>query len=150
MNKQFETLKKKFKLPAYEDLDRDFQISNMDEKEDILRGITRHVYETYDAYCRLLEELIQPETKISTMKEASELNAQDKKILADCHRRIMLKLREFIELGLEYSDKNAAKMIIDSYKEWQSLKPDLKKIASKLKDTWQKQAKLDSERGYFG
>lgn len=150
MDKRFGTVRKRFKLPQYDDLDRDFQIKGIDEKEDLLRGITRHAYDTYDSYCRLLEELIQPETKLSTMKEASELNTQDKKILAECHRRIMLKLREFVILSLEYSDKNAARMIIDSYKEWQELKPNLKKIASKLKETWQKQAKLDSERGYFG
>lgn len=117
MNKEYNTLQKKYKLPNYEDLDRDFQISSMDEKDNLIRSIVRHIYDNYDFFTRLLGEIIQPDTSISSMKEASELSLQERTLILEIHRKMMHTIKGLIELNLDYSEKAAAEQIKETYNE---------------------------------
>ena len=150
MNKKYEELTKKYDLPPYQELDADFEIYSLDEEDDIIRETLKKIYEKVDSYTKFMEDLIQPDSRISLMREASTLNPQERAIISKIHMKGMLITRELLELNLSYDEKEAAEIIKKDYEEWQSIKKELKQIICKLKESWMKDIKIEQDRGYFG
>jgi hypothetical protein len=143
-------LKSKYSLPDYDSLDKDFEIGEIDPDENILREILKEMHEQIDFYSRLLENLIQPDSKLSDMKEAGNFTQEDQDLILELYRKCMLMNRTLLLTNLEYNDDEAAKNIIHMHKEWQDIKKDLKHILTKMRDTWKQDTKKETHGGYYG
>src|SRR3989344_1527142 len=60
--KQYNELRKKHKLPEFKDIDFEFEISDLEETNFLLRAIIRRIAEKLDFYSTMLEEVLQPDT----------------------------------------------------------------------------------------
>jgi len=150
MNKKYEELKQKYNLPNFNELNSDFELYSIDEDDDLVREILKKIYEKVDSYTKFLEDLLQPDSRLSLMREASTLTPVDQALITKLHMKGMLITRELLELNLEYTEAVAAKIIKNDYEEWQKMKLELKKIVIKLKESWMKEIKTEQDRGYFG
>ena len=148
---EYEKLKVKYALPEYELIDKDFEIGTIDAEDNILREILKSIHDQIDAYNRILENLIQPDSKLCDMKEAGELSKEDQALIVEMYRKGMLLSRNILLLDLDYEEKETAKAITQLFSEWEEMKKDIRKILEKMRDTW----KVHSEQekyggGYFG
>lgn len=148
MKEEYESLKKKFELPDFEKINYDFEISAIEQKEFLLRNIKRKISEKLISFAELIESLIQPE-KPSTMYEAGCLSENERKSNFEIYRRLMHLIRLSEEISLDEDEKKSADFIKKSFNEWNSLKKELGKTMSKVRESWTKQLKKEEEE-YFG
>lgn len=146
----FSNLKEKYNLPDFESLSRDFQIENIDPSSNIIRNILGEMHETIDFYSRILEGLIQPDSKLSDMKESGNLSESDHEIVSATYNKCMLLTRGIMLSNINFDEKEAASEILRIFAEWQKIKKDLKAIISKMRDTWQQESKKETYGGYYG
>jgi hypothetical protein len=150
LKEEYAKLKEKYSLPEFEALNKDFEIEDIDSEENILREVLREMHDRIEFYSGILDSLIQPDSKLCDMKEAGNLNEKDQENITEMYRKCMLINRSLLLANLDYSHEVAAKEIIETYKEWQSIKKELKLILIKMRDTWKQESKKETYGGYYG
>ncbi len=151
LKEEYSKLQTKYSLPSFELLDKDFEINDIEIEDNIIREILKSIHGHTESYTRLLEGLIQPDSKLGDMKEASNLTQEDQALITDLYRKGMLLNRSILLVDLDYNEKLAADMIINAHKEWQNMKCDMKTILEKMRSTWEsKSPKEKYGGGYFG
>ena len=78
IKKKFEILKKKYTLPSFEELDKEFEISRIEEDELILQDIKKKIIDKIYYYSEILEDLMEPDSRIRTLHELSVFNDLEK------------------------------------------------------------------------
>lgn len=146
---QYEKLKNQ-KLPKYEVLVDEYGIDSIGKEENIQREIIRKIHDKVNFYSGQMESLVQPDSSISSMREASALTPLERQLVSKIFNKTMFIIREVSEFFLDYSDDAASDFIVHIHSEWLELKPEVKKIMGKLKETWSNETKSTEERGYFG
>ena len=86
--------KMKHKLPDFELLDREFEVSFIDYKlkDDrlLLTSIRRKINEKVIFYCRIIEGLLYPhQPNIITMMELNSFNEEEKKKVHELYKKMM-------------------------------------------------------------
>ncbi|MGV8169455.1 MAG: hypothetical protein ACP5N3_05350 [Candidatus Nanoarchaeia archaeon] len=150
LKEEYQKLKEKYSLPDYELLVKDFEIEDIDPEENIIREILEEAHDRIDFYSRLLEGLIQPDSKLCDMKEAETLTQEEQEKILELYRKCMLINRTLLLIDLDYDEKAAAESINHTFKEWQSIKKELKLILTKMRDTWKQETKKENHGGYYG
>ena len=148
VEKEYEKLK--YKLPNFKELDSEFEVSFIKEKEFLLRGIRRRVTEKIILSCRIIESLIYPtQSNIITAIESKELSEEQKKKMDYLYKKFMIFERESLRLDIDPSDKGDVDYINDVFNKWIKFKKDMIKIVEFMKDSWIKEEKSD-KNNYFG
>ena len=151
IEKRYDGLKKKFKLPDFKELDFEFEISDLEETNFLLRAIVRRIAEKMDFYTTLLEGVIQPDTSnIYSMHETRFFDDDEKKLMYDLYRKLMELNRQTIKLSLELSEKEDVDFINSFLNEWKGIKQKLLQYANKLKDSWKTDTDTKENIGYLG
>lgn len=150
IKKKYDALMRKFSLPSLEELDREFDICKLEAESFILKEIRRKVAEKVDFLCKLLEEVLQPDTNISNLYESKYFNEQDKEEVFDVYKKIMKLHRETAELLIKNEEAEDAEFIKKIYKEMPSIKAELLPIVSKMKQSWERETEEAEKLGYLG
>jgi hypothetical protein len=150
LKEEYAVLQEKYDLPNFEDLDRDFEISDIDTDKNILREIIKEMHSQIEFYSRILESIIQPDSKFADMKEAENFTADDHKIIYEIYRNFMFINRTLILTNLEYSQESASREISNAYSNFQDIKKNLLFILTKMKDTWKIEKQKEPHGGYYG
>ena len=149
--KQYNDLKKKLKLPEFRELDFEFEISDLEETNYLLRSIVRKIAEKLDFYTTILEEILQPDTSnLYAMHEMSYFEDDEKKRMYDLYCKLMNLNRRSIEVSLEHDPGNGAQFITESLSEWKTLKNEMLEYVRKMKNSWKKEADKYEDVGYLG
>ena len=150
--KQYSDLKKKYKLPDFNELNKELEITSIEETDFLLRAITRKASEKLDFYASLIEEMLQPDTSnLYSMHEARFFTQDEKNSMNELYARMMKLARESIEMSLDNTEENEAKFISLFFSEWKAIKHQLIIYVRKMKSSWNE--KTDSEEetvGYMG
>lgn len=150
MKKEYETLKTKFDLPNYEELNKDFDTHSISKEDDIIREILKKVLGVIENHIGILEDIIQPDSRFHTLKEANVLGKSERQLVNNNYNKLMYFNRAGIELQLNYSEEEAANFIKKVFLDWQIIKNELLMIIKILKESWSKNTETKPERGYFG
>ena len=151
IEKQYNELRKKFKLPEFKDLDNEFEISDLEETNFLLKAIIRRIAERFDFYTTMLEEVLQPDTSnLYAMHETRFFDENEKKRMYDLYSRLMNFNRQFIEVTLENNEKNAVDFINSIFNEWNGLKQELLGVINKMKSSWKTETYIKEDLGYLG
>ena len=68
--KQYNELKKKFRLPEFNDINHEFELSDLEQTSFLLRETIRRIAEKLDFYTAVLEGVLQPDaSSLHTMHE---------------------------------------------------------------------------------
>ena len=120
--------KKKHKeLPGFDELDNEFEISNI-EDSFILRGIRRRIVEKVEFYAKLVEDLLQPEANLTNMYECRDCD--DKEEIYFLFKKLMFFSRFSAEVSLKCDENEDVRFLCEFFKAWNSLKPDLSSTTS--------------------
>ncbi len=147
----YDRLKKRHSLPDYDAVDDLFEISSIESHRFLLRDIRRQMISKVKANTEILEELIHPNSTISSYHEFKFFNDDEKKGLYDLYAKLMECIRRSNILDIESSDEAEAGFIKDVYSKWQGLREKLSVIMMKLRDSWSKEEIADTDTSsYFG
>lgn len=151
IKKEYLKLAKKYKLPNYNDIDLDFEISTIEKKEFLLREIRRKILDKFDGIRDILECIIQPDTSsFSSMYETRIFNEEEKKKIYYMYKTLMTLDRGATIVNLRANEKEEAEYILNTFKEWQKIKPELLEFIEKIKENWEKETSVKEDLGYLG
>ncbi len=148
--KNYEPVRKKYSLPAFEELDREFDIHCIEDSTFILRELRHKIADYADGLCIMLEEVLQPDTKVSNLYESRIFTEADKESIFLIFKKLMTLRRKAALLSLRNIEKEDAQFVIDSYVEWLNLKKKLEPVFQKLVDAWQTDSDIKEHLSYFG
>ena len=151
IEKQYNELRKKFKLPEFKDMDFEFEISDLEETNFLLRAIIRRVAEKLDFYTTMIEEILQPDTSnIYAMHETRHFDEDEKKQMYDLYSKLMDFNRQSIEHSLEHDENDDANFINCIFSDWKELKKELLGFVKKMRASWKTETDIKEDIGYMG
>ena len=151
IEKKYATLKKKYKLPDFEDIDFEFEISHLEHEKFVLRGIIRRIAEKLDFFSTMLEEQLQPDTSnLYAMHETRFFDESQKKKMYDLYSKLMMMNRSSIEVMLEGGEEREAEFIVSVFSKWKGIKEELMDFVNKIKLSWETEVDIKEDIGYLG
>ncbi|MCX8146902.1 MAG: hypothetical protein N3D84_00335 [Candidatus Woesearchaeota archaeon] len=150
IRERYTQLCKKYSLPSFDELDREFEISSIDEKENILSAIRRKIENKIENFLKILHIVIEPDTTISDLHECRDFNEDEKAEAFELFKQLMIIKRESELIEIDPNEKMNADFIINVYKEWKPIKTKMTAIVSKMKNSWKKEFDFSGELGYLG
>lgn len=150
VKKLYETLRKKYKLPGFDELDSEFEISAIEAESGLLRAIRKQISEKVSDVSSIFHEVLQPDTNLVDLYESRVFNEPEKQRLFELFKRLMVADRAMAELSIENDEKMDAAFIKSFTAEWKKLKPELVKFIKKLKESWEKETEEGEAAGYMG
>lgn len=117
LKKEFEVFKKKYSLPSFYELNKHFDIEEVEVESDfLLRKIRRIISERIGAYSRFVDIILNPSSApVFFFKVLKRLDKSDKEILAEIYETLGNFEIELLSLDLDYSEEREADFIKKSY-----------------------------------
>ena len=142
---------KKYGLPSFKDLNNEFEISSIENENFLLREIINKIVDRTDFFSRLFEDLLQPDPSLlRSMQEAKIFNEEERKVIYDLYKKLMVINRKSVEISLNRDEKEEANFIKKSFDEWKELKTSTSQIVDKIKDSWKKETYSKEKLSYLG
>ncbi|MBI2136480.1 hypothetical protein HYU06_05395 [Candidatus Woesearchaeota archaeon] len=146
----YEKLRKKHTvLPDYQKLNNEFEISNIDYPNFLLREIRHKICDKIVDFAKIFEELITAESFVN-MHELKAFFSDDKKKIFDLFRELMKINRESLLLRLTEDDRTNAKFIEDALQRWLQLKKEILPVLQRLESAWDNDIDITQKLTYFG
>jgi hypothetical protein len=148
----YKELSKKHKLPDFAELNNEFEISSIEaEKEEfLLREVRRKITEKLEAYANILEEVLQPDTNLSTMYEAGIFDEKERNGLFDIYKKFMFLCRLSVEASIDEDDKKSSDFINAVFRDWGAIKKHYLFFIKKAKESWLKTTSVEEKLKYMG
>ncbi len=148
---EYNKLKTKYKLPDFEALDLEFDISSIDNDSFLLKSILTKGVNKLDEYVKLLNNVMSPDTaSLVGMHECRIFEDNEKRDLYSLLRKIMISIRKGDLLILNYNEKESADFIKKLVNDWNEIKKELTKALNKLVESWVDETDVKEEIGYLG
>ena len=149
--KKYNELKKKFTLPEFREIDSEFELSDLEETNFLLREIIRRIAEKLDFYSTMLEEILQPDaSNLYAMHETRVFDENKKNQMYNLYRRLMDFNRQSIEVSLEHNERDEVEFINNVFQEWKSLKYELLRFVKEMRASWKTETDVKEDLGYLG
>ena len=146
----YKKLQKEFSLPKYEDMDKEFEISSLEDEQFFLRHIIENIDEKISDVTKIFEGLLHPEGSFSGYREANSFTDEEREKMLDAYKKFMFFHRRATELSIDDSDKSNAEFINDLMKEWPGMKKEALSFVKRLKDSWTKEITKKEVVRYLG
>ena len=150
--KEYALLLKKYKLPDFLVLNRDFEIERVYDRESDfpMREIRKVMMDKVLGYLRFIELLLNPSNApLFFFGLVKGMGSDDRKTLENIYARLGEFEIDVIELDNDYSHEKEAIFIAKISKEWQTIKPELKSVVGSLRKGWNQKTER-KEKGYTG
>lgn len=153
LKKQYSLLQVKYKLPKFSELNEDFDIEKLQDRETehLLKGVRRAMIEKIANVIRFLELLLNPSetpTPMFIYAILKNITPETRKSIESLYKELSNLELGSIGLDVSHNEKEEAYFIKAVYQSWSKHQPDLKQITQRLSMSWKKDKK--SERGYLG
>ena len=151
IEKKYIELSKKYKLPKFSDIDTEFELSDFDNPNFILKNTLRGIVDKLDFYTNLITNLLQPDAaSLSSMHETRFFAQNERNEVYSLFKIIMKHYRNAILLILENDEKKQADFLNRFFNEWLTIKKQLLIHIEKMKESWDKETTIDEDLGYLG
>ena len=150
MDEHYEKLIKKYRIPDYDVLDHEFEVSTLEDEQFFLRGVREKISEKIERLVNMFDDLLHPKSTFTGNVESNVLTDEDKEKIIDIMKRLMYFYRRVTELQIDDSDKKNAEFINEVFKEWDELKKKSLLIVGKLKEAWTQDVLKKEVVGYLG
>jgi len=150
--KTYKQFYKKYSLPDFDDLNRDFQIEKIAEIETdyFLREIRRFMSEKFISYLRFIESIINPvNVPMFVLSIVKAITSDDKKKLTQEYKKLAKIQVDLIQRDLDYSEQKEAEFIKDNFKVWKEIEKNILEITKTIDKNWDNKTQ-NNNRGYFG
>ncbi len=152
VKKRYKELEKKYNLPPFEELNKNFYIEKIaDSETDFLtREIRRFISDKVYNYLRFVETLINPANAPMFIFAAIKLlTPDDKKKLGEIYQKLSEIDLDLIRLDISSTEEEDVKFIMNALASWNQIKSDLSGIVKKINIVPEDKEEKNSG-GYFG
>ena len=147
----YNKLRKKYKLPKFNEIDSEFEISNLESARFLIKNILRRIEEKLEFYIEVIGNLVHPDvSSLSTMYEVRYFSDDEKNEVYMLFKKLMKANRSIIGLILVSDEKKQTDFLNGFLNEWQDMKKELIDHIGKMKDSWEKESTIEEDLGYFG
>ena len=150
LKKKFDVLHKKYQLPSFDELNREFDVGKIElDSGNLVRDIRRGMMEKVVHYIRLAELMVNPsQASPIFLVMLKEINTEDRKAIdAVLKNFVELEINSYkADLGGE--EKAEAEFIKHVYSTWTKTKPTLLQLIKVLERNWGSN-NTKKEKGYF-
>jgi hypothetical protein len=151
IEKSYKELAKKYKLPEFSMLDREFEISTIENDTFLLREIISKIADKIEFYTILLNNILHPDNgQLGLMHECRFFDDERKKSVLELYGVFMKFDRRSVLVSLSGKEDENAKFISDFAREWPTLKEKLKEIVTVMHNAWSEDLAMNERLGYFG
>ena len=149
---QYAVLQKKYKLPSFDELNNDFDIEKLQERESdhLLKLVRMTIIEKVAAIVRFLEVFLNPSeapTPLFIYALLKNTKIEVRKEIEVLYKELSRVELSSISLDIDHDEKEEAIFVAEFYKMWLRDKTKLKEITMKLGMNWNKDSKV---RNYLG
>lgn len=154
--KAYESLQKKYTLPTYNDLNNEFELlyvsAALVSLDFPLRFIRRRMADRCGNAVNYLQALLQPNPgSLVLMRESSFFTSDEKSKMGDLLQQMITLERQSFVLDLQGDEKQDAKYIHDTFKQWLALKKIYATFIARLPEHWKQQEdKKPTKNPYVG
>lgn len=142
--------KLKYKLPVYDEINNEFEISSLESDDFLLRNILRKIVEKLEAYSKIIEDILNPEGTIAGLYESPCFDEKGKKEIFEIYKKIMALDREMKSLIIEGSDEKTADFLNENLNSLKEVKKEMAKLLKTLEQYWKETKKVKPEVSYLG
>lgn len=146
----YSKLKTKYGLPAFDDLNNEFEISLIEKDDFLLREIRRKIVDKLGNICGPLEGAVSGDAHPISVVEFSNINDSEIKKSIEIYKKLTYFIRYAQEVGFICDEKKDAEFIKTFFEDWKPIKADVVKIFSKLKESWKKEVEEKDDSNIFG
>lgn len=151
VQKSYALLEKKYKLPRYGDLDKEFDLCSIEHDEPLTNAIRKKIAEHIEPLLNFIEHLLQPDANIlSDVHECKHITEDDKHKLFTIYSKLMTAYRTLFKLELQQNEKEDCNFITTFYPEWLQLKQELQPHVDKLIMSWTTPTDTEEKLSYLG
>ena len=151
IEKKYIELSKKYKLPKFNEIDAELELSSFDDANFLLKGALRSIVDKLDFYTNLITNLLQPDAaSLSSMHETRFFAQDERNEVYSLFKIIMKHYRNAILLILENDEKKQADFLNRFFNEWIEIKKQLLIYIEKMKESWGKETTIEEDLGYLG
>ena len=150
LKKRYAEEDKKYKLPSFVDLNKDFEIYKAGKDADcLLRSVRKVMMDKVVNAMGFLEMFLTaanvPRMYLHYLKT---MTTEDRASVDVMYNKLAALSIMSLQLELEYSEKGEAELIKSLFKVWQDIKPGFKKLLANIQKPTNDVSK--KERSYFG
>jgi NADH:ubiquinone oxidoreductase subunit len=146
----YNELAKKYGLPSYRELDREFCLHDEEKNHYVLRQVLQKIFEKYDFFTKLLDETLHPDSNLSGLVESKSFTEEQKDRFFETYKKLMRVNRHSIRAYALSTEEAEAESIRVAWEAWISIKNDLQQIAKLLSEAWQKDESDKDRLTYMG
>src|SRR3989344_2869189 len=144
---EYEKLKKKHKLPNYEELDNEFELLYVAKLEEIkfpLRFIRRRINDKIAWFCNMLQTILQPNPgSLISLEESKFFSESDREKIINLLKDLMYIERESLVLDVEFDEKKDIEFINKALNKWGGIKKDIIYFSEVLRKGWKEELKKE-------
>ena len=112
IEKEYDKLNKKYKLPKFKDIDSEFEISTLENSNFLMRNILRKIEEKLEYHAEVIGNLVHPDaSNMSTMYEIRFFSDDEKNDMYMLFKKLMKANRSILELIVINDEKKQAEFI---------------------------------------
>jgi|TARA_B100001964_G_C13667326_1_gene351746 hypothetical protein len=151
IEQEYNKLSKKYKLPKFNEIDSEFEVSSLENERFLIRNILRKIAEKLEFYIDIIGNLVHPDaSNISSMYEIRYLTNDEKNNMYLLFKKMMKTHRGIIGIVLNNDEKQQTEFLNSFFAEWIGIKKELIIYIGKIKDSWDKESTIEEDIGYFG
>ena len=150
IKKEYKKLEKKYKLPNFEKLDKEFEISTLETDEFLIRNIRRRINNKLTFFTQIFDSVLFPNpNSLISIHESKSFLEEEKNKMMKFYNKLMILERTSILFDVDPDDKKEAQYINKLFKEWSGIKEKTNKLVEKMKSSWKDEDKKIKNH-YFG
>ncbi|MFC1686228.1 hypothetical protein ACFLZZ_04395 [Nanoarchaeota archaeon] len=153
LKKNYAILQKKYKLPSFSELNEDFEIEKLQDRETdyLLKGVRRAMIEKIANVVRFLELLLNPSetpTPMFILAMLKNINTETRKNVEVLYKELSSVELSSLALDVSYDENVEAEFVRNINTAWKKQKLVIKEVTKRLSMSWKKENL--SDRGYLG
>jgi len=153
LKEAYEELKQKHGLPAFDELNWEYELAGIEVDDLLIRNVRKKVTEKFEFIANVLSGILQPESDLASLHEVSFFSDPEKEELVKVYKQLMYYYRRASKLVVEDTPETNAEFIKEAHVALIKLKPQLLACFDNITETWKKELKElkeSGEKGYFG
>jgi len=153
LKEEYKKLKESYSLPGFSELNKSFDIEEIDVESDfLLRKIRRVIVDKIGSYLRFIEIILNPSNApMFFFNLIKKLDEDDKEILTELYEKLGKVEVGVIRLDLEYDESDEAVFVSKAYKIFnEDIKPKFLEVVDKLSNGEHKKKAAEAKSSYCG
>lgn len=151
LKEKYAILEKKYSLPKFDELNREFSIEKAEkDSEFLLKEIIHLMVDKFQNYIRFLENLINPtNASMFAFNLMKVIDPENKKKFSESYKKLSEIEINLIKLDIKPNEESEAKFIKEAFIKWREIQEDLYSVIEFAEKNWNNKQE-QNKKDYFG